>query len=107
MNATELDRLIDASLDGEIEPADAERLAAILAADPAAQARHDAARRVFDGLARMPQVHPPEGLAAVIEAVMGSGQVAAISITAAWDAARDQSGETLQAVRRATAHLLG
>ena len=49
----------------------------------------------------------PEGLAAVIEAVLATGQVAAISVTAAWDAGRDADGATVHAVRRAVANLLG
>ncbi len=49
----------------------------------------------------------PEGLAAVIEAVMASGQVVAVSVTASWDAAKDEDGATAAAVKRAVGGLLG
>jgi arginase len=48
----------------------------------------------------------PEGLAAVIEAVMASGQVVAVSITAAWNAEKDEDGATADAVKRAVGKLL-
>lgn len=49
----------------------------------------------------------PEGLASVIAAVMASGQVVAVSITAAWDAEKDEDGATAEAVKRAVGGLLG
>lgn len=49
----------------------------------------------------------PEGLAAVLEAILGTGRVAAISVTAAWDAGRDTDGATLAAVRNGLRPLLG
>ncbi len=48
----------------------------------------------------------PEGLAAVIDAVMQTGRVVAVSVTAAWDAARDESGVTEDAVKRAVGGVL-
>ncbi len=48
----------------------------------------------------------PEGLAAVIEAVLASGRVVAASITASWDAARDEDRTTEDAVRRAVSPVL-
>ena len=49
----------------------------------------------------------PEGLRAVIDGVLATGRVVAISVTASWDAARDETGETEAAVRRAVAPILG
>jgi arginase len=48
----------------------------------------------------------PEGLAAVIEAILASGRVIAVSVTASWDAAKDEDGSTETVVRRAVAPLL-
>lgn len=48
----------------------------------------------------------PEGLAAVIEGVLGTGQVTSISICAAWDAEKDADGVTLAAVRNALGGVL-
>lgn len=49
----------------------------------------------------------PEGLAAVLTAILETGQVAAISVTAAWDAARDSDGATAEAVRKAILPIAG
>jgi arginase len=48
----------------------------------------------------------PEGLASVISAIMATGRVAAVSITASWDTAKDTDGETEAAVKRAVGTLL-
>lgn len=49
----------------------------------------------------------PEGLAAVIDGILATGQVASVTITAAWNAANDADGTTLAAVRKSVASLLG
>ena len=49
----------------------------------------------------------PEGLAAVIDAVMQSGRVVGVSVTAAWDAAGDEDRVTELAVRKAVSPILG
>jgi arginase len=49
----------------------------------------------------------PEGLAAVIDAILQTGRVIAVSIGATWDAARDQDGQTEAAVRRAIEPIIG
>lgn len=48
----------------------------------------------------------PEGLHAVIDAVLQSGRVAAISVTASWDAAKDEGRVTEEAVKRAVSGVL-
>ncbi|WP_373502820.1 arginase family protein [Aestuariivirga sp.] len=48
----------------------------------------------------------PEGLRSVIEGVLASGRVVAISVTASWDAAKDEDRVTETAVRRAVQPLL-
>jgi arginase len=49
----------------------------------------------------------PEGLAAVLEGIMATGRVAAISICAGWDPARDEGQATEAAVKRALEPVLG
>lgn len=48
----------------------------------------------------------PEGLKSVIDNILGSGRVVAISVTAAWDAGKDEGGETEGAVLRAISRIL-
>jgi len=49
----------------------------------------------------------PEELAAVLETVMATGQVAAVSIAASWDVERDRDGATEAVVRKALVPVLG
>jgi arginase len=49
----------------------------------------------------------PEGLHAVIDAVLQTGRVVAISITASWDAAKDEDRVTEEAVKKAVGAVLG
>lgn len=48
----------------------------------------------------------PEGLAAVIDSVMQTGRVVAVSVTAAWDVSKDEDRATEQAVKKAVGGVL-
>lgn len=48
----------------------------------------------------------PEGLHAVIDAVLQTGRVVAVSVTASWDAAKDEGRVTEEAVKRAVGGVL-
>ena len=63
MNSTDLDLLMDAVLDGDAAPQDAQELDRILAADPVARERFAHFRRIFTGLEAVPEADPPRGLA--------------------------------------------
>jgi anti-sigma factor RsiW len=53
-------------LDGEATGAEARELERQLAAEPAARAEFEDLRRLFEGLSRVPQRYPPEGLVAAV-----------------------------------------
>ena len=55
-----------AVLDGEATEAEARDLDRLLAAEPAARSEFEHLRGLFDGLNRVPQVFPPEGLVAAV-----------------------------------------
>ena len=62
--------MMHAVLDGEAGPGEAGELERLLAADPAAKARFDDLKRLFDGLAAVPKAFPPEGLVASVMAAL-------------------------------------
>lgn len=66
MKARDPDRLMHLVLDAEATAEEARELDRLLAADPAARARFEALRELFDQLARVPEKSPPPGLADVI-----------------------------------------
>ena len=68
MKPTELDALMQAVFDGEATPGESLDLERALAADPAARARFEEWRSLFDGLGSVPQAFPPEGLVAAVMA---------------------------------------
>ena len=66
MNDLERARLMHAVLDGEATEAEARDLDRLLAAEPTARTEFEHLRGLFDGLNRVPQVFPPEGLVAAV-----------------------------------------
>src|SRR5690242_20092475 len=70
MNTSEFDRLMHAVLDGEASPAEALELERQLAADPAARARFDDLKQLFETLRAVPRMFPPEGLVAAVTAAV-------------------------------------
>src|SRR5215472_7565545 len=77
MNKQELTELMHAVLDDEATPGERRALERELAADPAAQARFDELRELFDGLERIPKAYPPEGLVAWVMANVNIRQTGA------------------------------
>ena len=70
MKLSELTELMHAVLDGEATPGETRELDRLVAADPAARAKFDELRRLFDGLAGVPMAFPPEGLVAAVMAAV-------------------------------------
>ncbi len=68
MNPNELNELMHAVLDGEATAGEEQELDRVLAGDPAARARFDELRLLFDGLAHVPKGFPSEGLVAAVMA---------------------------------------
>ena len=68
MRASDLDRLMTASLDGEATPDESAALERALAGDPSLRQRYEAWQRLFAALDRVPAPHPPEGLVAAVMA---------------------------------------
>ncbi len=68
MKNSELTHLMHAVLDNEAAPSAVHELERHLAADPEARAEFEELRRLFDGLAAIPQAFPPEGLVASVMA---------------------------------------
>ena len=68
MTHFELTSLMHAVLDGEATPVEIRELERLVAGDAAVCAEFDALRRLFDGLASVPQGYPPEGLVAAVMA---------------------------------------
>jgi anti-sigma factor RsiW len=68
MTHSRLLELMHAALDGEATPDEARELEGRLAGNAAAQAQFAELRGLFDGLARVPQRFPPEGLVAAVTA---------------------------------------
>ena len=68
MNPIRLTELMNLVLDAEATDDEADELERRLVADPAARARFDELQRLFDGLGRIPQAFPPEGLVASVMA---------------------------------------
>ena len=66
MNQADLNALMHAVLDNEATLGEARELDRVLAADPAARARFDDLKRLFDGLSGVPKAFPPEGLVASV-----------------------------------------
>src|SRR5215469_3451541 len=77
MNKQELTELMHAVLDGEATAGERRALERELAADPAARARFDELRELFDGLERIPKAYPPEGLVAWVMANVNIRQTGA------------------------------
>src|SRR5947207_2673986 len=68
MNDLERARLMYTVLDGEATDAEARELDRVLAAEPAARTEFGQIRRLFEGINRVPQAFPPEGLVAAVMA---------------------------------------
>ena len=68
MKPAELNALMHAVLDGEATPDEARELEHALAADPATRRRFEDWRELWDGLGRIEQAYPPEGLVASVMA---------------------------------------
>jgi len=77
MNKQELTELMHAVLDDEATAGERRALERELAADPAARARFDELRELFDGLERIPKAYPPEGLVAWVMANVNIRQTGA------------------------------
>src|SRR5215468_5636891 len=75
MNKQELTDLMHLVLDGEATPGERRELDSLLAADPAARARFNELRELFDGLSRIPKAYPPEGLVAWVMANVNIRQI--------------------------------
>ncbi len=95
MSSTELQRLMQAVLDGEATAEEAAALEGRLAADAGARAEFDALRRLFDGLKALPKKHPPEGLFAAIQSALPA------------TAGRSSAGDQLSAASRVLRPLHG
>src|SRR5512146_482074 len=72
MNHTQLVELMHTVLDGAATPAEARELEARIASDPSARAEFESLKALFDGLSRVPQGFPPEGLVASVMAALPS-----------------------------------
>src|SRR5690349_7660617 len=71
MTHVRLAELMHAVLDGEATTAEARELDGVLASDERARAEFADLKRIFDGLAGVPQRFPPEGLVAAVTARLG------------------------------------
>ena len=74
MSSTELRMLMQAVLDGEATADEAAELERRLASDDAARGEFEELKRLFDGLAAFPKMHPPEGLYAAIQGALPSAR---------------------------------
>jgi len=70
MKPAELQVLMHAVLDGEATAAEIRELQQALAADPAARARFEEWRELWDGLGQIERAYPPEGLVAAVMAAL-------------------------------------
>src|SRR5438046_484218 len=68
MNDLERARLMDAVLDGAATEGEARELQRLLAEEPATRTEFERLQLLFEGLRRVPQLFPPEGLVAAVMA---------------------------------------